>query len=289
MEQIGPVAGRFRERRFAAPFTDFFVIAAEKNLGNRKSPEIGRAGVLGAIEQAGGKALVFAGRLVTEDAWDEPCDRVDDERGRKLAATHNKIANGCFFVSQILSNPFVHSFISAADEQEFVQLTPTPGGGLVKQTALRRHESDLLIVALLRKDCLGGQEDGFWFHEHAFAAPEGPVVDTPVAVESPLPEIMDANLDFVGLQCPGDDSVLERTAEELREDGEYMECHGTGKTNSGITEEIHQAIGQEHLDAPFLRLDPDADVLGEGDQQTVFQLQEAGGAALFMNRGNAAI
>ena len=152
-----------------------------------------------------------------------------------------------------------------------------------------RHQSDLFIVALLREDCLRGQEYGFWFHEHAFAAPEGPVVDTPVAVKSPLPEIMDTNLDFVGLQGPGDDSVLERTAEELREDGEYVECHGTGKTKSGIAEEIDQAVGQEDLDAAFLRFDSDADVLGEGDQETVFQLQEAGGATLFMDRGDAAI
>lgn len=122
-----------------APFSDFFVITAEQNLGNRKPPEIGRAGKLRTIEQACRETFVFAGGLVTEDAWEEPCDRVDDERGRKLAATHNKIADGCFFVNQILSNPFVHSFISATDEQEFVQRAPAPGSSLIEQTALRRH------------------------------------------------------------------------------------------------------------------------------------------------------
>ncbi len=87
---------------------------------------------------------------MAEDARYEPCDRVDDERGAKFATAQNKIANGNFVVNQMFRNPFIDSFVSAADEQDFVEFAPAARRSLIEQTALRREKSDLLIVALFR-------------------------------------------------------------------------------------------------------------------------------------------
>ncbi len=115
------------------------------------APEIRRTGKVWTIEQSAGEGFVFAGGLVAEDSGYEPCDRVDDERGAKLATAQNKIANGNFVVNQMFRNPFVDSFVSAADEQDFVELAPPARRGLIEQTALRLEKCDLLIIALFRE------------------------------------------------------------------------------------------------------------------------------------------
>ena len=54
-------------------------------------------------------------------------------------------------------------------------------------------------------------------------------------------------------------------------------------------EACFKAVERFDFDTAFGWLDPDADIFDEGDEQTVFEFQEAGGATLFMDRGDAAI
>src|ERR1039457_5784405 len=75
------------------------------------------------------------------------------------------------------------------------------------------------------QDRLDRQKQRLRLEQHAFPAPERPVVHGLVPVGRPIPQIVYANLDCASVARPHDHATLERSLEALREDREHMKNH----------------------------------------------------------------
>ncbi len=126
----------------------------------------------------------------------------------------------------MLGYTFVDTFVAAADEEEFVELSVVAGEGLVEFAALGREEDDAAVrISELPagEDPLHGFKDRLAFEEHAFPAPERAVVDGAVAVVGPIAEVVDFDIEETVAAGAGDDAVVDRAGEEAGEDREDVE------------------------------------------------------------------
>lgn len=130
----------------------------------------------------------------------------------------------------MFGDAFVHAFVAAADQQEFVELCVGSGGGLFELAALGGEEHDAAAGIALRtagEDGFDGFKDGFALQEHAFPAPERSVVDGAMAVVGPVAEVVELDVEEAGFTGSVNDAMVERAAEEVREDGENVEGQGS--------------------------------------------------------------
>jgi hypothetical protein len=101
------------------------VIPVAEDLGDLPTPENGRTGVVGVLEESGGEALVPGRGLVAEDPGQEPGDGLDDHDRRHLPPGQDVVADGELTVDKMVGDPFVDPFVTATEEGE----TPRPGPG----------------------------------------------------------------------------------------------------------------------------------------------------------------
>ena len=158
-EKIGAIAAGLLEGLLTAPFGDFGVIATNENLGNTPAAEIGRAGVVGEIEERvirdwwlaagqrrsfsqGGKRFVLGGGLVAEGARNKTRDGVNDESGGEFAAAEDEIADGNFVSGEVSGDALVHAFVTAADEDEAILLCEAARGLLSEAFACSGEKND---------------------------------------------------------------------------------------------------------------------------------------------------
>jgi hypothetical protein len=94
-----------------------------------------------------------------------------------------------------------------------------------------------------------------------------------MSVEVPLSVVVGMEFEQSGGGGFGDDTVAERTAEEIRKDGENVELHGAAAL---VAVQLEQTVGQGGPDEPVGWIDDRADGPGEGDERTGFELNEIG-------------
>ncbi len=132
----------------------------------------------------------------------------------------------------------------------------------------------------IAQDCLHGLKHRLRLEHHALAAAERAIVHGLVAVVSELPQIVHANIDQAGLSGSADNAVVERSGEELREDGDDVKLHRLAKARATLISDsrmrlhridckrggkrsgrvqVAQALGQAHLDSPSCRINLCAD------------------------------
>ncbi len=94
-------------------------------------------------------------------------------------------------------------------------------------------------------DGFHGREERLGFEHHAFAAAEGPVVDGPVAVEGPVAQVVNADIQKPGVLAALHHAMRERSHEKLGEDRQHMEDHVRFKSfkPSGNSTAIRRAAG----------------------------------------------
>ena len=103
------------------------MIARSQHLGHLPAPELGRAGVVGVLEQARGEALLGGRALVAQDAGQQPGHRLDHHQGGQLPAGQHEVAHRQLTVDQMVAHPLVHPLVATAEQGE----APGEGGQLL--------------------------------------------------------------------------------------------------------------------------------------------------------------
>lgn len=205
------------------------MISAEQNLRSTPPAKHFGAGILRAIEQFGfTKALVHRGFAITEHAFPQARDGIDDDGRGQFASAEHEVADRDFVVGKMLGHALVDAFVAAADEQEFVELGVVAREGLVELATLRREKHDTAAGIVFRapsKYRFHGFKDGLALQQHAFPAPEWPVIDGAMAVARPIAQVVDVDVEESASPCALDDTVVEGTAKEFGEDREDVKSH----------------------------------------------------------------
>ena len=84
-QQVGAELRRTFQTLLSAPLANLGMVPREQHLGNIHTAEVGRARVLGILEQVSVKALVYRPHAVAENPGDLPDHGIDDHHGRQLA------------------------------------------------------------------------------------------------------------------------------------------------------------------------------------------------------------
>src|SRR3569833_589810 len=69
------------------------------------------------------EAFKLTGGLVAQDTGHEPHNRVDDHRGRQLAAAQNVVADGKLHVAVELVDALVDTLIASADQHDALKFS----------------------------------------------------------------------------------------------------------------------------------------------------------------------
>src|ERR1022692_2337458 len=215
-KQVRPQARGFLQCGPLPPAADFFVISAQQNIRHLPSSKLGGTRVLRAIEHGPRMSAILKGlehcrRFVAQYTRQQAGHGVNYDRRRQLAAAQHIIPYGQLVIGQMLGHALVHAFITPANEQQLRQAAKIVGHLLVEQAALRGEKH--LLYGQARKlsylqDRLDRQKQGLRLEQHAFPAPERPVVHGLVPVGRPIPQIVYANLDGACIARPLDHAML---------------------------------------------------------------------------------
>lgn len=132
----------------------------------------------------------------------------------------------------------------------------------------------------LAQDCFHRFEDWFRLQYHSFAATERTVIHGFVPILSELPEIVHVDINQAGFSRAANNSVMKRTGEKLREDGDDIEFHMLGNYLGSAGTRLHrlnpicssgiqfaQAFRQPDLDSSSCGVDTGANFGSKRDEQ----------------------
>src|SRR5271155_743667 len=134
----------------------------------------------------------------------------------------------------MFGDPFVYAFVTAANQDDALQLGESPSGFLAEHGAGRGKQNDRGTLAgnCGRAQAFSRGEQRFHrgeqrlgLHHHALAAAERTVVDGAMTIVRERAQIMNVRLDQIRFACAAHDTVIERTTEELREYGDQIKSH----------------------------------------------------------------
>jgi hypothetical protein len=203
------------------------MVSAEENIGHFPTPELGRTGVLGAIQQAWfGERFEDGGVLIAENAWGEAGNGVDHDCGAEFAAGEDEIAYGDLIVGEMFGNTLINAFVTAADQQDLGVSGKTARGGLIETGSLRGEEDDACGGGALRKNGLHGLKEGIGLEQHTFAAAEWTIIHCFVTVGGPISQVMDFELNQAAFDGSGYDAVAQGAGKEVGKDCKNVESHG---------------------------------------------------------------
>jgi hypothetical protein len=247
-EEVGAVAVGLFEGALATPAADGDVVSGLEDGGDFVAAEVGGAGVVGVVEQAAGavgagrdvagdvlRALVVStegfeavGVGIAEDAGEQADDGVDDDGGGEFSAGEDVVADGEFAVAEERVDALVDAFVASTEEDDAAGLGEFGGDGLGEGRALGGEQDDGFLLWIAggfgaQVEGFEASEDGFGLEDHAFAAAEGTVVDSAMTVVGEGAEVVGDDLDEALLAGAAEDAVVERTGEEVGEDGYDVE------------------------------------------------------------------
>ena len=221
----GRADGRSGQGLGVAPSGDAPVVARAEDLGDAPAPELGRPGVVGILEQAGGEGLVAGRLVVAHDARHQPGDRLHDHEGGRLPPGEDEVADRQLAVDQVAADPLVDPLVTAAQERE-------PGGG-----------GQLGGQALVEAASAGvEQEQGPGGSTASTAANTGSADSTipgpPPKGESSterclsvvIPQVVDPDVDHRPFPRPAQQPPREGRLQDLGQHGEDVDPHGVSAT-----------------------------------------------------------
>src|SRR5262249_9477070 len=127
---------------------------------------------------------------------------------------------------QMLGHSLVHTFVPAADEQQFRGRPQTVGHRLVEKAALGREQHHFPRLGAFRPDRFHRAEHRLGLEHHAFAAAARPIVHRLMAVAGPIAQIVKADVEQPGVFGALHHAEVEGAGKEFRENGEDVEDHG---------------------------------------------------------------
>src|SRR5260370_26434568 len=135
----------------------------------------------------------------------------------------------------MLGHPLIHAFISAADQQQLLVSRQAARRFLVEPLPGGRDQHDPLPGIAFRPDALHRFEEWLGLQQHALAAAKRAVVDGPVTVRGPIPQIVDLDPHDSGFGGPRHYAVPERSFEEIREDRHDVKLHRSSSPSGKST------------------------------------------------------
>ncbi len=250
-EEVGPVSEGLFEGLGASPLAHGLVVAVLQDFGDLVAEKVGRAGVVGVVEEAAGgvggggrgagsvagrravvtEALETGGVRVAEDAGEEAGDGVDEDGGGELAAGEDVVSDGDLAVAEQGVDALVDALVAAAEQDDALGGGELVGDGLGIGASLGGEEDDggfgaAALGAWGELQGVEGVEDGAGLEDHAFATAEGAVVDGAVAVVGEGSEVVQVDAGGTGGEGSGEDAVAQEAFEEAGKDGEDVEAHG---------------------------------------------------------------
>ena len=99
----------------ATPCFDVSGVTRFEYIGNGMAAKCVRPCVVWPFEQTGGVAVGCGRVFIPKRAGDESGDRVDDDQRAEFTTREDIIPNGNFIGDEMLANPFVYPFVTAAN------------------------------------------------------------------------------------------------------------------------------------------------------------------------------
>ena len=101
------------------PAFHIFMCATAQDLRHFHTFEDGRTGILGIFQQSViFERLAVTGSIIPESPGEKSHDGIGHDHCREIPAGQNVITDGKFPVGECLSDPFIHTFVMSADENE---------------------------------------------------------------------------------------------------------------------------------------------------------------------------
>jgi hypothetical protein len=181
------------------------------------------------LQEPGGEAFVTARLVVSEHAWDEPTDRLDDHKGSELSAREHEVAEGHLTVDEVVGDALVDSLIPAAQEAEATRFGQLSRHGLVETAASWREQQE----GSRRIEQLHGTEDRLGSQHHAGSTAERGIVHGSVGVTGGGTQVVHADVDVTVTPCSPEDARFAVGIDSLREDREDVnpQAAGIGHSN----------------------------------------------------------
>ena len=166
--------------------------------------------------------------MVVEHSRNQSHDTVDQHAGCQFSTAQHVVANGDFVGGQVVGDSFVNAFVPAANQDEMPAVGQLADHFLGQLAALSREQDgpEGRGGAVLGSEAANGSEEGLRLEDHALPAPEGPVVDRPVAVTGVGSEVVNPDGNQVLPDSLPHHAELERALEEPRKDSDDIELEG---------------------------------------------------------------
>ena len=161
-------------------------------------------------------------------------DGIDDDARRELAAGQHVVADRDLLGVQDLDRAVVDPLVAPADDRDPRARRELLGHGLGEEPATRRHDEDPRSGEVRSEGRLDRGDDGRGHHDHSGATTIGRVVDGAMAIDRPIADVVDVDLDDTAISGPAQDALVERTGEDPRKEREEIEsqegvpCRGPG-------------------------------------------------------------
>src|ERR1051326_2178877 len=206
------------------------MITRNKDFGYFPSPKVRRPCVVGMFDQLHLRCGIREG--IPQNWFFFPHTSphvasycIDDNDSRNPSSRYDEVTDRDFRRCQVFDNAFINTFITAADQNSLICLRETKRLGLIKAAARGAEHDYFDGRKLLLSKRFDRIEDRFGLENHAFATSERPIINGAVPIGSEIPKIVDVNLKQPLLTAAPDNSVTERTVEELREYSDDVKNH----------------------------------------------------------------
>lgn len=117
MIQVRPSNSRSLERLLPAPLLHLLVMTREQDPRDLQSFKVGRAGIVGVVEESVVKAILLDGTL-RQRAREHPQQGVDQHHRRQFPPRDHKIANADLLVNPMLDHPLIDTLVVTAHQNQ---------------------------------------------------------------------------------------------------------------------------------------------------------------------------
>jgi hypothetical protein len=179
--------------------------------------------------------LIFGRRFITQRAWKEARNGIDDQHRRKFSPTKHIVPDGYFLRSEMIGDAFVDSLISSAKKNKAVDLRVPSRGLLPKEFPRRRHQNNsrlrsehsrlLRASQVVAENRFGRLEQRLGLEHHALAAAKRPIIDAAVAILGEYTQILHLDFDQARLASPPQNAVIQGPGKKFRKNGNQIEAH----------------------------------------------------------------
>ena len=121
------------------PGSYLFVVTGKQNLRHHAALPVGWPRIMGIFQQSPFEALFPGGLLVAHDARQQPDHGIDKSQRRRLTAGQHEIAEADLFNPMRFQDPFIHPFVTPAEQGHDRIGGKLPDESLIEQPATLRQ------------------------------------------------------------------------------------------------------------------------------------------------------